>query len=279
MTAPLKQPAIAIGAWLAQQPQALQTDCRHLLCARLHCDHAALLRSATTPLTAVQLAQLDADVAALNDAVPLAYLIGEQPFHDIVLQVDARVLVPRSDTETLVEAALALANDGNPALQVLELGTGSGAIALALAQALPTLMITATDNSADALAVAADNAQRLNLPIRCVQSHWFAAVSGAFDLIISNPPYIASNDPHLPALRHEPQAALVAGSDGLDDLRHIIRTAPAHLYHGGHLLVEHGFDQADAVAQLYTDAGFADTRTVHDLAGHPRVTVGQWRRP
>ncbi len=207
---------------------------------------------------------------------PAAYLLGEKEFHGLDLQVDARVLVPRPDTETLVDWALDCLQ-GRSAPRVLDLGTGSGAIALALQRARPDARVEAVDASTDALAVATANAQRLGLAVAFRQASWLdGAPRAAYDLIVSNPPYIADGDPHLPALRHEPRSALVAGADGLDDLRQIVRDAPAHLAAGGQLLLEHGHDQAAAVRQLLAGAGFADIQRRHDLSGIARCTGGTW---
>lgn len=163
-----------------------------------------------------------------------------------------------------------------PAYSVLDLGTGSGAIALALQHQRPAAQVTAVDASADALAVAQSNAQRLALPVRCVLSHWTADVTGHFDLIVSNPPYVAEGDPHLAALSHEPLQALTSGADGLDDIRQIIAQAPAHLQPGGWLLLEHGWDQAPPVQALMHQAGFVQVQTRSDLAGLARCTGGIW---
>ncbi len=205
---------------------------------------------------------------------PVAYLTGHKGFYGLNLQVDARVLDPRPDTETLVDWALECLA-GHTAPRVLDLGTGSGAIALALAQARPDATVLAVDASADALAVARANGDRLRLPVQFTQSDWFSEVQGAFDLIVSNPPYIAEHDPHLPALRHEPLAALVAGADGLRDLRAIAAAAPAHLAPGGWLLLEHGWDQAEAVQMLLRAQGFEGVQTRNDLTGIGRCSGGQ----
>jgi release factor glutamine methyltransferase len=209
---------------------------------------------------------------------PLAYIVGYKEFFGLTLQVDARVLVPRPDTETLVQWSLDLlqAPAMPPAPRILDLGTGSGAVALAIAHGLPTGEVVAVDASADALAVARDNAQRLTLNLTFIQSDWLQQVSGCFDLIASNPPYIASADPHLPALVHEPLEALTAGIDGLDDLRQIARQAPTHLNAGGWLLLEHGYDQAEAVRQLLAGQGFLQVQSRRDLAGIERCSGGQW---
>lgn len=206
---------------------------------------------------------------------PLAYLTGHKEFFGLDLQVDARVLVPRPDTETLVNWALELL-DGQQ--RVLDLGTGSGAIALALKASKPTLRVQATDFSAEALAVAQSNAQGLKLGISFHQGAWFAALPASesrFDCIVSNPPYITELDPHLAALKYEPAQALTSGTDGLDDLRHIITLAPTHLAPGGWLLLEHGYDQAQAVRTLLHDAGFVQVQSRQDLAGIERCSGGQ----
>lgn len=208
---------------------------------------------------------------------PMAYLRGEQAFFGLNLAVDARVLVPRPDTETLVNWALSLGTQLPAAAQVVDLGTGSGAIALALRHAAVAWQVSATDASADALAVAEANAKRLDLPVRFRQGTWLEAVAGErFDLIVSNPPYIAAGDRHLEDLRHEPLSALTAGADGLDDLRRIVAQAPAALQPGGWLLLEHGFDQAPAVRTLLTAAGFEQVQSRDDIAGIARCSGGCW---
>ena len=210
---------------------------------------------------------------------PVAYLTGRKEFYGLPLCVDARVLDPRPDTETLVDWALEviapLTNPEHPP-RIVDLGTGSGAIALALQHQRPTAQVLAVDASADALAVAGANAQRLALPVQFVQSHWLAGVDGLFDAIVSNPPYIPAHDPHLAALTHEPLQALASGADGLQDIRQIVAQAPRHLKPGGWLLLEHGHDQAEAVGTLLRAQGFAQVQSRNDLAGIARCTGGQW---
>jgi release factor glutamine methyltransferase len=210
---------------------------------------------------------------------PLAYLTGHKEFFGLDLQVDARVLVPRPDTETLVHWALEVLHGPQG---VLDLGTGSGAIALALKASLPALTVHAVDLSADALAVAQSNAQRLQLEVNFSQGAWLAGLADAnacFDCIVSNPPYIEADDPHLAALTHEPAQALSSGADGLNDLRQIITQAPAHLTPGGWLLLEHGYNQAPAVRALLSAAGFAQVQSRCDLADIERCSGGQHPGP
>jgi release factor glutamine methyltransferase len=205
---------------------------------------------------------------------PLAYLVGHKEFFGLDLTVDARVLVPRPDTETLVEWSLELLA-GRATPRVIDLGTGSGAIALALRSARPDAVVEAVDASHDALEVARANATRLGLDVRFFHANWLEGAD-RYDLIASNPPYVRAGDPHLPALRHEPLSALAAGADGLDDLRAIVQDAPAHLVPGGWLLLEHGWDQADAVRALLANEGFRHVQSRRDLAGIERCSGGQW---
>lgn len=241
-------------------------------------DRAWLSARGDQPLPPEAVPALAALVSRRQAGEPMAYLRGEQEFFGLSLQVDARVLVPRADTETLVEWALDLAPDLPSQARVADLGTGSGAIALALRSRQPGWHITATDASADALAVARMNAQRLGLPLRFAAGRWLEAVAGeVFDLLVSNPPYIAEGDPHLPALTHEPTSALTAGADGLDDIRTLAEQAFGALAPGGWLLLEHGHDQAAAVQALLARAGFERVDSRKDIAGIDRCTGG--RRP
>ncbi len=207
-----------------------------------------------------------------QQGVPLAYLIGRKSFYNLDLQVDARVLDPRADTETLVDWAVERVRElTSPA--VLDLGTGSGAVALAVAHLCPQARVSASDVSPDALAVAQGNAQRLGLPVQFVLGDWFLPWAGQrFDLIASNPPYVAESDPHWPGLRHEPRLALAAGADGLDALRCLVDQAAAHLHPGGWLLLEHGHDQADAVQALLHARGWQQVQSRLDEAGIRRCT-------
>ena len=219
---------------------------------------------------------------------PLAYIVGYKDFFGLRFGVDLRVLVPRPDTETLVQWALDVLDMAEKAtldtVRILDLGTGSGAVAIAIAATLaknrlaglPAATVHAVDASAAALSVAAENARTLQANVQFIQSHWLDKVSGHYHVIASNPPYIASADPHLSALTHEPPEALVAGPDGLDDIGHIISQAPAHLLPGAWLLLEHGYDQAETVRALLTQRGFAQVQSRQDLAGIARCSGGQW---
>jgi release factor glutamine methyltransferase len=216
-------------------------------------------------------------VAQRADHVPLAYLVQEKEFHGLRLRVTPDVLVPRPDTETLVGWALELLPTAEP-WRVADLGTGSGAIALAIRHERPLTQLIATDASAAALEVARGNGAALGLSVDWRVGEWWDPLQGErFDLVVSNPPYIAQDDPHLSSLRHEPQRALTSGADGLDDVRRIVEGSHRHLRSGGWLLLEHGFDQAQAVRDLLLRAGFAGVESRRDLAGHERCSGGRVR--
>ncbi len=217
------------------------------------------------------------DLIARREAgEPVAYLLGRREFFGRDFAASPAALIPRPETELLVEVALKKLGDGNTA-RILDLGTGTGCIAITLALECPSAQVTALDASRDALALAAENARRLNASVHFLRSDWYAAVQGEiFDVIISNPPYIAATDAHLTQgdLRFEPPAALASGADGLDAIRHIIAAAPAHLSAQGRLWLEHGYDQADAVRALLAAAGFTAIEQHRDLAGTVRVSGG-----
>jgi release factor glutamine methyltransferase len=207
------------------------------------------------------------------DGEPVAYLVGRKEFFALDLLVDGRVLVPRPDTETLMEWAVSLLHDG---ARVVDLGTGSGAIALAIKKSRPGALVEAVDFSAGALDVARANSRALDLDVTFRQGSWLQGSVDRYDLIVSNPPYVAAGDPHLEALRHEPVQALASGEDGLTDIRAIVEQSPPHLKPGGWLLLEHGHDQASAVRGLLTGAGFAEVSSRRDLAGIERCSGGKW---
>jgi len=268
---------------LSGHSESARLDAELLLAHALGRTREYLYMNAAQPVPAGAAHQFEAALAERAKRRPLAQLTGEREFWSLRLRVTEDTLVPRPDTELLVERALARL-PADRALDVLELGTGSGAISLALASERPGLRLLATDRSATALAVARENAGRIAPPaaIRFAQGDWYAAAgTERFDLIVSNPPYVADHewDGSDPELRFEPAAALRAGPDGLDALRVIVAGAPAHLRPGGWLLVEHGRMQGAAVAALLGVAGLCNVTGYRDLACLPRVTEAQRATP
>lgn len=220
-------------------------------------------------------------VALRASGHPVAYLVGVKEFYGLPLRVTPDVLIPRSETEELVEAALERLPQGE-ARKVVDLGTGSGCIAIAIARQRPAAQVTAVDTSSPALALARENAAALDVEVEFLHSDWFSALGGRrFDLIVANPPYVAGDDPHLRQgdLRFEPRAALAAGADGLADLRRIVGAAPKYLRPGGWLLLEHGYDQIEACRDLLLNTGFAELVFRADIAGLPRIAGGRLLTP
>jgi release factor glutamine methyltransferase len=259
-------------------PDEASMEAQILLMHVLNVNRAWLIAHATDSLSAISLNTTESLLQRRLQGEPVAHILGSREFFGLALKVTPDTLIPRPDTETLVEAALEKINGP---MRVLDLGTGTGAIALAIAKHAPACKVVAVDASAGALAVAAENAATLQLNnVQCITSHWFSALpaSNKFDLIVSNPPYIESSDPHLQRgdLRFEPISALASGVDGLQDIRQIIVQAPAYLNAGGWLMLEHGYNQAEAVQQLLQAVGLQQIQTLHDLGGNPRVTLGQW---
>jgi release factor glutamine methyltransferase len=288
---------VQVALLRAQKQGMAKIDARILLLHTLSkptTDMAWLVANDNNPISTLQADAYSALCARRRAGEPVAYIVGHKAFYGLKLAVDKRVLDPRDDTETLVDWALELlpiavraelvegglktkatAGQKETAPRVLDLGTGSGAIALAIQSKRPHAQVHASDASADALAVAQANATTHKLPVQFHQGSWLDAVKDQqFDLIVSNPPYIAAADPHLAALTHEPLQALASGADGLDDIRHIIAQAPQYLNAGGWLLLEHGYDQAEPVAALLRDAGFNNIASRQDLAGVVRCTGG-----
>lgn len=263
---------MTVGAALASAASLLgvRLDAELLLAHVLDVSRANVIARDERVLTPEAQGDFEQLLARRMSGEPMAYLTGTREFWSLELEVTKDVLVPRPETELLVEWGLALAPRS-----VLDLGTGSGAIALALASELPDARIAATDISAAALQVARGNARRLRLEVQFAEGACYAPVDGAFELIVSNPPYVAEGDPHLAELKFEPAIALTSGADGLGALRAIVAGAPQHLRAGGWLLVEHGATQGAAVRELFARAGFARVETRRDLAGHERATGGQ----
>ena len=273
-----------LSALLAAATRQLDAVCEQprdeaewLLAALLLTDRSRL-RFRDEPLTAGQQTRYADWLARRAAGEPLAYVIGTQPFRRLMLHVTADVLIPRDDTGVLVDWALQILQAQPAATRVLDACTGSGCVALALADEAPGHDIIGSDCSAAALAIARANAMRLQLGARFIEADALALPTGTepFQLITANPPYIAEGDPHLPALSHEPALALVSGPDGLSLLRRLVSEAPARLAAGGWLLLEHGYDQGEAVRGLLRQRGFAAVETRRDEGGNERVTGGQW---
>lgn len=237
-----------------------------------------LLAFGETQLTSEQETQLATLLARRKAGEPVAHLVGEREFWSLPLYVSAATLIPRPDTECLVEQALARLPAS--ASRILDLGTGTGAIALALASERPDCDVTAVDVMPDAVALAQRNVDRLGLNnVTVLHSSWFSALENhTFGMIVSNPPYIDEHDPHLAQgdVRFEPLTALVAANEGLADLDHIVTMSRKHLLPGGWLLVEHGWTQGEAVRALFTQAGYTAVETCRDYGGNERLTLGQW---
>jgi len=270
-------------AWLRAAASELSTSESPRRDAEILLEHVTgkartyLLAFGETQLTPEQEAQLAALLARRKTGEPVAHLTGEREFWSLPLYVSAATLIPRPDTECLVEQALARLPDGP--CRILDLGTGTGAIALALASERPDCQVTAVDVMPDAVALAQRNLARLGFSnVQINQSSWFSALAQhAFEMIVSNPPYIDEHDPHLSQgdVRFEPLTALVAANDGLADIEHIITTAREHLVPGGWLLLEHGWTQGAAVRALFSAAGYASVETCRDYGGNERLTLGK----
>ena len=262
---------------LARDAGLARLDAQLLLGHVCGLSRTGLLTNDDQVLPAAQLARWQQLLSRRLAGEPVAYLIGQHEFHGLSQHVTADVLDPRPDTETLVDWGLERLVQLDRPARVLDLGTGSGAIALAIKHRCPSAQVSAVDFSAAALAVARANGTRLNLDIDWQAGSWFENLAGQrFDLVLSNPPYIAEDDPHLSALQHEPRQALVSGADGLNDIRTLIKQAPRHLCAGAWLLLEHGHDQGVAVQTLLRAAGYREVDQRLDLAGHARCSGGQW---
>jgi release factor glutamine methyltransferase len=273
----IEDATVRIAAALDLPRRDARLDARVLTAHVLGTDAAWLIAHDTDPLSVQQINAYQALLARRLGGEPIAYLVGSREFFGRPFRVSSDVLIPRPDTERLAELALAHIPP-DQAFDVLDLGTGSGCIAITLALERPLARVTAVDRSPAALAVAKRNAELLDAHVEFLTSDWFSTLKGRrFDLIVSNPPYIAATDPHLTQgdVRFEPLSALAAGSGGLDDLRHLIATARAHIQPGGTLLLEHGYDQAEAVRNLLQQNGIGSPQSWHDLSDIPRVSGGK----
>jgi release factor glutamine methyltransferase len=271
------QPGVTIAAVQASLPLD-PLENRILLCEATGLSRVQLITQGDRALTPDEASRLDDLVARRLRGEPIAYIVGKREFFGLEFRVGPAVLIPRPDTELIVELSLERLPQNAPRL--LDMGTGSGAIAVAVAHTRPDADVTALDVSPDALAVAQANATANGARVRFLESSWFDALAAAetFDVIASNPPYIAAGDEHLSQgdLRFEPVGALTDHADGLSALRIIIQGSPRHLVPGGWLLLEHGYDQAAAVRALLADAGFTDVQSWRDLAGIERVSGGRF---
>lgn len=274
----LTQDAARLTEALALDSSSARIEVQSLLQRVLNVSRAYLLTYPERCLDDAEQARYEALLLRRLQGEPIAYLLGEREFFGLVFRVTPATLIPRPETELLVELVLQHITLHEPC-RVLDLGTGSGAIALSIAHARPDVEVVAVEASSEALTVARENAQRLGINnVTFVQSDWYTALDAQrFDLIVSNPPYVAAGDPHLQQgdLRFEPPAALASGNDGLDDIRHIVIHAQTHLYPEGRLLFEHGYNQAAQVRELMQQAGFNTIFSACDLAGIERVSGGR----
>ena len=258
-------------------PREARLEARVLASHAWHVAAAWLISHDTDSVSADHAAEFNALLSRRIEGVPVAYLVGLREFYGRPFEVSSDVLIPRPDTELLVERALAALPADQP-VEILDLGTGSGCIAVTLALECPRAHVTAVDRSAAALVVAQRNAERLSARVELLESNWFSALGDRrFDLIVSNPPYIASQDPHLSRgdVRFEPLSALASGPDGLDDLRHVIHAARDHIKPAATLLLEHGYDQSEAVLALLRTGGIPHAQSWADLSGTLRVSGGK----
>ncbi|MBY4675696.1 peptide chain release factor N(5)-glutamine methyltransferase [Marinobacterium sp. CAU 1594] len=269
--------ALALSARLEPVSDSARLDVELLLCAVLRQPRSYLFTWPDRELAADQRQQLERMLERRQQGEPVAHIVGHTGFWTLQLEVSPDTLIPRPDTETLVEQALERLADGP--YRVLDLGTGTGAIALALASERPAWRLVGCDRVAAAVALAERNRQRNGLTnVEFVEGNWFEPLQGRFDMIVSNPPYIDPADPHLAQgdVRFEPSSALVADEAGMADIRWIAEQARACLKPGGWLLFEHGYDQGEASAQLLRRLGYRQVKTVRDYGGRDRITVGRW---
>lgn len=256
-------------------------DCEILLSHTLNKNSAWLIAHSDSTLTSEQTLAFQTYLRRRSAGEPVAYIVGQRAFWEHQFEVNANVLIPRSESEMLVELAIQIAGSQTPTLQtqtIADLGTGSGAIAISLAHELPKSKVIAVDVLPEALAVARRNAKKIGVAnVRFIESNWFSKLGGQdFNIIVANPPYVALGDPHLVQgdLRFEPSGALCAGPNGIDDIQKIINQATEHLQPNGNLMIEHGFEQGSEVRKLLSNAGFNNIVTHRDIAGLERVSCG-----
>lgn len=268
--------ALVCSKKLEEISDSPRLDTEIFLCHVLEKPSSYLMTWPEKELTPTQVQRFTGYLKRRQQGEPVAYILGTQAFWTLELEVSVDTLIPRADTEVLVETALNLFPENTP-LRIADLGTGTGAIALALASERSAWEVWGCDRIIAAVDLAKRNQARLDLPdVHFVQGSWLAPLSGRFDMIVSNPPYIDQDDEHLQQgdVRFEPMSALVAAEEGLSDIIHIIKTAPDYLREGGWLLFEHGYQQAVAVRKLFCDSGYEQVKTYQDYAGNDRVTVG-----
>jgi len=264
---------------LESASDSARLDAELLIAHALNIPRSRFIADPDQVLDVQQLKQIQTLIDRRTQGEPIAYILGCKHFWDLELKVTPDVLIPRPDTELLVETALNLFSADAPT-SVLDLGTGSGAIAIAIAKARPHWHVCASEESRAALTVAIENAEQYQLHnLTLLQSHWFDDLvkDKLYNLILSNPPYVPQNDPHLQQgdVRFEPQQALVSGEDGLDAIRYLIAESQKHLLPDGWLMLEHGYDQGELVQQLFVEGGYKDVQQRKDIGGHVRLTMGQ----
>lgn len=253
-----------------------EVECQRILAFIMKCNRTRIIAFPEIEMTEAQYDHFIHLIHERAQGVPFAYLVGEKEFFDLTLKVNSATLIPRPDTECLVEYALEkIPNDSN--LRVLDMGTGAGAIALAIKKFRPLAKVTASDFSEEALALARENGELNQLDVEWIHSHWFENIRGRYDVIISNPPYIDEEDVHLSqdGVKYEPLTALVAKDHGYSDLKHLIEFAPSYLNDKGWLMLEHGYEQGQRLREFFESCGYHNIETHQDYGGNERITLGQ----
>ena len=269
----MKEDRITIATWKQANSKTDRLELDLLLSKVTGRSRAEIIAWPQMTLSNNQLKRLNDDLRILEAGTPFAYIVGKKEFFGVELEISESVLVPRPETELLVERVLSIAPKD---ATLLDLGTGSGAIALAIAKERPDIKVSASDISTSALEVARKNARSLNLNPTFFQSDWYQSLPrNKWDLLVSNPPYVSENDPHLHALEREPIEALVSGPDGLEAIRQIVRGSPYFLNPQGYLLIEHGFNQSEAVNRIFADNNYKNVVSAKDYSGIERVKLGK----